>query len=125
MRRNRLPDKVTAFQQDDAVRHATFGLGRVVHTSGEFAIIKFSHGIEQVLVTALQPVVSVSSALASATLADPLAAVVRAQALAIRSINDRWGVFSRSRVQLLPHQLWVCRRVRETWPFRWLIADDV
>ena len=40
-------------------------------------------------------------------------------------MNDRWGVFSRSRIALLPHQLWVCRRVLETWPTRWLVADDV
>ena len=32
---------------------------------------------------------------------------------------------SRSRVKLLPHQLWVCRRVLERWPSRWLVADDV
>jgi SNF2 family DNA or RNA helicase len=51
--------------------------------------------------------------------------VIRAQALAIRSVNDQWGVFSRSRVQLLPHQLWVCRKVTQEWPFRWLVADDV
>jgi hypothetical protein len=50
---------------------------------------------------------------------------VRAQALAITSVNDQWGVFSRSRVQLLPHQLWVCRKVNQQWPFRWLVADDV
>ena len=57
--------------------------------------------------------------------ADPTNALLRAQALAIGSVNDQWGVFSRSRVQLLPHQLWVCRKVSQEWPFRWLIADDV
>jgi superfamily II DNA or RNA helicase len=36
-----------------------------------------------------------------------------------------WGVLSTSRIALLPHQLWVCRRVLETWPTRWLVADDV
>ena len=50
---------------------------------------------------------------------------MRAQALAIASVNDQWGVFSRSRVRLLPHQLWVCRTVNRAWPFRWLVADDV
>src|SRR5262249_37009357 len=43
----------------------------------------------------------------------------------IQSVNDTWGVFSRSRIELLPHQLWVCKRVLETWPTRWLVADDV
>src|SRR5262249_45359682 len=56
---------------------------------------------------------------------EPLPAVTSLLASAIRSVNDQWGVFSRSRVALLPHQLWVCRKVRESWPTRWLIADDV
>ncbi|MCY3837252.1 MAG: DEAD/DEAH box helicase [Gammaproteobacteria bacterium] len=43
----------------------------------------------------------------------------------IRSVNDAWGVFSRSRIALLPHQLWVCKCVLESWPTRWLVADDV
>jgi hypothetical protein len=56
---------------------------------------------------------------------DSRAVLCRAQALAIASVNDQWGVFSRSRVQLLPHQLWVCRQVTRAWPIRWLVADDV
>lgn len=28
-------------------------------------------------------------------------------------------------MQLLPHQLWVCRQVTQHWPARWLVADDV
>ena len=51
--------------------------------------------------------------------------ITRAQAAAIESVNDAWGVLSTSRIALLPHQLWVCRRVLETWPTRWLVADDV
>src|SRR4029079_4957618 len=43
----------------------------------------------------------------------------------IRSVNDQWGVFSLSRISLLPHQPWVCRKVLEQWPAHWLIADDV
>jgi superfamily II DNA or RNA helicase len=107
------------------VRHPTFGHGRVLHTVGDLLIVRFPHGIEQVLAASVTVVASVEGALGSGALADPLSAVVRLQALAIRSVNDRWGVFSRSRVKLLPHQLWVCRRVREQWPFRWLVADDV
>ena len=41
------------------------------------------------------------------------------------SINDAWGVFSPSRIDLYPHQLWVCRKVTEKWPVRWVVADDV
>jgi superfamily II DNA or RNA helicase len=51
--------------------------------------------------------------------------ILRAQAAAIRSVNDAWGVFSRSRISLLPHQLWVCHQALRSWPIRLLIADDV
>ena len=57
---------------------------------------------------------------------DPaLHVVTRILGECIRSVNDAWGVFSRSRIDLLPHQLWVCKRVLESWPTRWLVADDV
>ena len=55
----------------------------------------------------------------------PLPTLLRLQAECVRSVNDAWGVFSRSRIDLLPHQLWVCRRVNAEWPARWLVADDV
>lgn len=110
---------------DKNVRHSAFGTGRVLHAAGDLLIVRFPHGIEQVLATSVVAVASVEGAVGSGALADPLSAVLRLQALAIRSVNDRWGVFSRSRVKLLPHQLWVCRRVRDRWPFRWLVADDV
>ena len=51
--------------------------------------------------------------------------IVKCQAAAILSVNDSWGVFSRSRISLLPHQLWVCHRVLRRWPIRYLVADDV
>ena len=35
------------------------------------------------------------------------------------------GVFARSKIELLPHQLWVCRQVNRQWPTNWLVADDV
>lgn len=34
-------------------------------------------------------------------------------------------IFSRSRIKLLPHQLWVCHRVLRQWPAHYLVADDV
>ncbi len=51
--------------------------------------------------------------------------IAKIQAEAIQSINDTWGVFFLSRIDLLPHQLWVCKRVTEKIPARWLVADDV
>lgn len=49
----------------------------------------------------------------------------RTPTVTILSINASWGVFSPSRIDLLPHQLWVCKKVTEKWPIRWVVADDV
>jgi ERCC4-related helicase len=92
---------------------------------GATVIVRFGATVEQVLASEIIEIPSLHSAIRNGSLSDPTDAVIRAQALAIGSVNDQWGVFSRSRVQLLPHQLWVCRKVTQEWPFRWLIADDV
>ena len=107
------------------VTHPRHGSGRVVVDMGPTVIVRFSGKVEQVLATEIKEVASLHSALRVGSLMDPVNTLIRAQALAIGSVNDQWGVFSRSRVQLLPHQLWVCRKVNQEWPFRWLIADDV
>lgn len=107
------------------VHHPRHGNGRVVVDMGATAVVRFGGTVEQVLASEIAEIPSLYSALRTGADADPIDAVIRAQALAIRSVNDQWGVFSRSRVQLLPHQLWVCRKVTQEWPFRWLVADDV
>ena len=107
------------------VHHPRHGNGRVVVDMGATAVVRFGGTVEQVLASEIVEIPSLYSSLRTGADADPIVAVIRAQALAIRSVNDQWGVFSRSRVQLLPHQLWVCRKVTQEWPFRWLVADDV
>lgn len=107
------------------VSHPRHGNGRVVVDMGATAVVRFGGNVEQVLKSEIVEIPSLYSALRVGSDAEPIDAVIRAQALAIRSINDQWAVFSRSRVQLLPHQLWVCRKVTQGWPFRWLVADDV
>lgn len=107
------------------VSHPRHGNGRVVVDMGATAVVRFGENVEQVLKSEIVEIPSLYSALRVGSDAAPIDAVIRAQALAIRSVNDQWGVFSRSRVQLLPHQLWVCRKVTQEWPFRWLVADDV
>lgn len=107
------------------VHHPRHGNGRVVVDMGVTAVVRFGGTVEQVLASEIAEIPSLYSALRTGADVDPTDAVIRAQALAIRSVNDQWGVFSRSRVQLLPHQLWVCRKVTQEWPFRWLVADDV
>ncbi len=110
---------------DRSVRHPRHGEGRVVHDLGDTVIVRFGAALEQVERGELEAVRSLADALNEGVVDDPRAVLARAQALLIRSINDQWGVFSRSRVQLLPHQLWVCRQVTQHWPARWLVADDV
>ncbi|WP_270934138.1 DEAD/DEAH box helicase [Falsiroseomonas oryzae] len=113
------------FATGTLVRHPIFGNGMVRAALGETVLVRFGTAIHEVAAHSLSLLTSVEAAVAGGLLADPLEAVLRAQAMTIRSANDRWGVLSRSRVALLPHQLWVCRKVRERWPFRWLVADDV
>ena len=113
------------FEIGTTVSHPRHGAGRVVAHMGTTIVVRFGGGLEQVLADELGEIASLGTAIDSGAFSDPSDTVVRAQALAITSINDQWGVFSRSRVQLLPHQLWVCRQVNREWPFRWLVADDV
>jgi superfamily II DNA or RNA helicase len=113
------------FGPDDVVRHVRFGIGRVEIDRGRTVLVRFDHGYESCEKEALVPVVSLYQALDGVRWQAPLPVVARSQAEAIRSVNDTWGVFSRSHINLLPHQLWVCRRVLDAWPTRWLVADDV
>ena len=109
----------------DKVRHERFGLGNVEHDKGTTVLVRFDHGIEECEKTSLRVLVTPLKALSVKEWHAPLEVIVRVQAETIQSVNDAWGVFSPSRIALLPHQLWVCRRVIETWPTRWLVADDV
>lgn len=112
-------------QPDTAVSHRLHGAGKVLADLGDTVVVRFGAEIHQVLRSELSLARSFDMALADGRLDESIDVLLRASALAIRSINDQWGVFSRSRVQLLPHQLWVCHKVNRQWPFRWLVADDV
>jgi ERCC4-related helicase len=109
----------------DRVRSVRFGLGDVVTDCGTTAIIRFPHGIEECLCSDLQRVDSLDDALENKEWPAPIAVMSRALGEAICSVNDAWGVFARSKIALLPHQLWVCRQVNRDRPARWLVADDV
>ncbi len=112
------------FTRNAAVLHPRFGRGRVIADEGDTVVVRFDVGIQECPRDELS---SVADLAAPSPLAPspPLGVVTRVLAAAIRSTNDAWGVFSNSRIDLLPHQLWVCRRVIERWPSRWLVADDV
>lgn len=107
-----------------AVGHVTFGRGRVIVDEGDVVIVRFDSGIQSCPRSELRIVPDVTAE-TTAPMGPPLRTLARVLAVAIRSVNDTWGVFSNSRIDLLPHQLWVCRRVLEQWPTRWLVADDV
>lgn len=113
------------FNGDSAVKHPRFGRGQVVVDQGDSVIVRFEHGIEECLTADLQLMDSLYDRIAAKRLDPALHVVTRVLGECIRSVNDAWGVFSRSRIALLPHQLWVCKRVLESWPTRWLVADDV
>ena len=114
-----------ALAADARVTHSRHGVGQVIADAGEFVVARFGATIQQVLRSELTLARSLDQALSTETFDDSAETLMRASAMAIRSVNDQWGVFSRSRVQLLPHQLWVCHKVNRTFPFRWLVADDV
>ena len=112
------------FSPGDSVRSAKFGKGQVLLDDGQTVVVQFERGLERCLHGELTQVATPLQVLQRTDWDSPLMVVARVLGEAIESVN-RWGVFSRSRIALLPHQLWVCRRVLESWPARWLVADDV
>lgn len=114
-----------ALQAGQKVNHAKHGLGDVLVATGTTAVVRFESGILEVLASELSEQHSFYETLQLGRLHSTDEVILRLQAELIRHLNDSWGVFSRSRIALLPHQLWVCRQVLQTWPPRWLVADDV
>lgn len=113
------------FSAGQKVRHAKHGLGEVMMQTDQTTIIRFEGGISEVLSSELSKERDFYGALVAGEQDNFERTLLHFQAEIIRHLNDSWGVFSRSRIALLPHQLWVCRQVLQTWPPRWLIADDM
>jgi len=107
------------------VVHSQFGTGHIEFSKGETVIVRFNHGLEECAVASLRTKLGVAEGIESGQLAPVQKTVCRVLAEAIVSVNDNWGVFSKSRIALLPHQLWVCHRVLRQWPAHFLVADDV
>jgi ERCC4-related helicase len=107
------------------VKHPFHGQGRVLSDLGETVIVRFDHGIEQCAKPDLTRLVEPLTALEQDDFSPAGTTLLRLLANSLLSCNDTWGVFAPSRIDLVPHQLWVCRKVLEKWPGRWLIADDV
>jgi superfamily II DNA or RNA helicase len=118
-------DTGTNIAADMTVMHRDFGQGSVLMVDGDTAVVRFAQRIEQVFCRELAGIASVADVMPAAALSSSLEVGLKVQAAAIESVNNAWGVFTRSRISLLPHQLWVCHRALRDWPIRLLIADDV
>jgi ERCC4-related helicase len=114
------------FSKGEKVNHLQHGIGTVrAAVDEETLIIRFDHGIEECLTEDVERIKAVEQSINTLHFDSPTEVVLRAQAAAILSVNDNWGVFSKSLIKLLPHQLWVCHRVLRQWPTHYLVADDV
>jgi hypothetical protein len=119
------PSSPPSWPAGTPVSHARFGLGEVEVDRGATVLVRFGQQYQSCERSTLAPRQTVDQAISALAWSEPLDVITKAQAAAITSLNDSWGIFSRSRINLLPHQLWVCHRVLRRWPARWLIADDV
>ncbi len=113
------------FQQNQAVQHNGLGRGTVLLDRGSTVVVRFDTGIQELLKDELKPVVLLADRAASPHWDPVWQTVLRTQAEAIISVNNTWGVYSPALMDVLPHQLWVCRQVAADWPTFWLVADDV
>jgi ERCC4-related helicase len=107
------------------VTHPAFGRGVVQYSKGETTLVRFANRIEECLTADLTLLRSVADAYIEGQVGPASQVVLRLLGEAIHSVNDVWGVFSPSRIDLYPHQLWVCKKITEKWPVRWVVADDV
>ncbi|EGQ8037361.1 DEAD/DEAH box helicase family protein [Vibrio parahaemolyticus] len=107
------------------VNHPKFGLGTVEFAKPETSLVRFEHGFEECLNSELEPVADLRSDIQSGNAVKATELALKSLASSLKSINESWSVFSKSNINLLPHQLWVCHRVLRQWPTNQLIADDV
>lgn len=109
------------------VSHPKHGNGTVLAIlPNNSAVVQFNTPNPEILpLSELQEEADINTAIKDAVNVDTDTVLARAQAALIETINNKWGVFSRSSIDLLPHQLWVCNQVLKEWPVRYLVADDV
>ena len=113
-------------QENDKVKHATLGIGIVDSVKQDYAIVTFENEeTRKCPFNELEVLKDIYSELKDANKSNPDEVIAKAQSAIIQTINNKWGVFSRSNIDLLPHQLWVCNQVLKEWPVRYLVADDV
>lgn len=110
-------------QKGDLVIHKTLGQCSIRSIDNVTAILKTQDGgMYECSIADIKPIPKIDS---TDTPYSSLRTLLRIDASLIDSINNAWGIFSKSNITLLPHQLWVCNRVMRKWPTRMMIADDV
>lgn len=109
----------------EKVFHQEHGEGSLIQDLGDTVIARFRSGIQECRKIDLEFRVTIQSAISSKEFHDANRTLARAQSIIIQTVNQAWGVFSPSKIKLFPHQLWVCQKITQDWPTRWLIADDV
>ncbi len=113
-------------QNNDKVMHQDFGIGTILSILPDSVLVRFeNNSIQQCPFEDLKKVEDVLSQLNSKEYSDSEQIITKVQSAIIQTINNKWGIFSRSAIDLLPHQLWVCNQVLKEWPVRYLVADDV
>lgn len=120
-----MPINVGKYDEGDRVRQKDLGVGTVLSDLGQTVLVRFDKVIHECAKNDLELLPSIADKVTSELWDAPLKVVNRLQAESIISINESWGVFARSKIELLPYQLWVCKQVNQKWPTRWLVADDV
>ena len=116
---------MSPFPAGSPISHPSFGRGVIEYSKGETTLVRFSNRIEECLSSELTLLRSAANAYLEGQVSPASPVVLRLLGETILSVNDAWGIFSPSRIDLYPHQLWVCMTVTEQWPARWVVADDV
>jgi len=112
--------------QNKKIKHIQFGFGIVIADMGQTIVCRFDKGkIIECEKSDVKIISSIEDKIESSNWDLPLPVLNKVQAETIESINNTWGVFACSKIELLPHQLWVCKQVNSEYPTRWIVADDV
>jgi SNF2 family DNA or RNA helicase len=106
--------------------HKEFGLGTIINQDNDTILVEFqNNNFQRCSKDTLEFRETPVEKAIGRKFGDFDKSMARVEASLINEINDSWGLFSISTVDLLPHQLWVCNTILKKWPIRHLIADDV
>ena len=113
------------YTPNSKVKHSKYGNGIVVADMGNSVVVRFDASVEICSPAELIKEPDAIDDFHNKRIVSEQELAVAISAKCIKSVNDQWGVFARTKIELLPHQLWVCRQARQKQPCRLLVADDV